>query len=222
MGVRSRVGLIVWLGIVGCTGSGSGDEPERKTEPFDIQEVQPLTISEDSGGVAFRFLDRPSGEMKTVLKRDDVPEEVREAVLAIDLSPGASHHPRALFVADLRSPEPDGTFRVRVVDRFAYDAAKRIEREAREKAAAEAPPVVMFSAEWCGACKQAAKWLRKSGIPFLERDIEKDPGARTALADAARQAGMNPQSVAGSVPVFLVNGKVMKGFQPGAIQAALQ
>ena len=213
--------LIIGIGLMGCWSAGVEEKGKRDTEAFDPSVVAPLVISEEMSNVAFRFLDRTTGEMRTVMQREDVPNEVREAVLTVDLTPNASHHPRALFVADLREPGANGTYSVRVVDRFAYDAARRTERLEVEEKAANRKPVVMFSAEWCGACKQAAKWLRSNQIPFQERDIEKDPSARGDLSAAARKAGLNPKSVAGSVPVFVVGGKVLKGFQPKAIQAAL-
>ncbi len=33
--------------------------------------------------------------------------------------------------------------------------------------------VIIYGAEWCGACKEAAHYFHEHGVPFVEKDIEK-------------------------------------------------
>ena len=153
----------------------------------------------------------------------DVPDEVKKAVLVLDLNPEQNHHPRALFVADLSAPQSDGSVKVKVLDRFEFEAGQKKENPNEQIGpSASKVSVVMFSAEWCGACKQAAKWLKANRISYRERDVEKDPKALQDLKAAARRAGMTAQSIGGSVPVFVVGTEVMKGFSPDAIEAAIK
>ena len=77
--------------------------------------------------------------------------------------------------------------------------------------------VIIYGAEWCGACHEAAAYLRKKGIPFVEKDIEKDPQAAREMQAKLRGAGMR----SGSIPVIDVRGRVMVGFNPNSIDDAL-
>jgi glutaredoxin len=77
--------------------------------------------------------------------------------------------------------------------------------------------VVIYGAEWCGACHDAARYLRRKGIPYVEKDIEKDPSAAHEMQTKLASRGLR----AGSIPVIDVRGKVMVGFNPAEIDAAL-
>jgi len=80
-------------------------------------------------------------------------------------------------------------------------------------------PIVMearatiYGASWCGACRAAASWLRREGVPFAERDIEAEPGARDAMeAVCAREA-----LACTGIPVIEARGRAMVGFDPQAL-----
>ena len=77
--------------------------------------------------------------------------------------------------------------------------------------------VIIYGAEWCGACHEAARYLKKKGIPFVEKDVEKDPGAAREMQDKLAKNGLH----SGSIPVIDVRGKVMVGFNAGEIDSAL-
>lgn len=79
------------------------------------------------------------------------------------------------------------------------------------------PQVVLYGAEWCSACHRAAAWLREQHIPFEEKDIERDPAAAREMAERARAQGVP----LGSIPIIDVKGRLLVGFDPGAIQRAL-
>jgi glutaredoxin len=78
--------------------------------------------------------------------------------------------------------------------------------------------VIIYGASWCGACHQAVAYLKRRKVPFVEKDIEQDPAAeremRTKLARAGVQSG-------GSIPVIDVKGKILVGFEPHALEAAV-
>lgn len=77
---------------------------------------------------------------------------------------------------------------------------------------AESKRVVMYSAVWCGYCKQARQYFQQNGISFVEYDIEKDQRARKAY-----------DSIGGNgVPVILVGDKRMNGFSVAGFQGIYQ
>lgn len=69
--------------------------------------------------------------------------------------------------------------------------------------------VVMYSASWCGVCKQARAYFRRAGIPFSEYDVEKSSKGRR---DFQRLGGQG-------VPVILVGGGRMNGFTVAGFEA---
>jgi len=71
---------------------------------------------------------------------------------------------------------------------------------------AKSKKVVMFSASWCGYCKQARNYFRKNRIPFTEYDIEK----------SAKGERLYKKLGARGVPVILVGKKRMNGFSEPA------
>ncbi len=154
--------------------------------------------------------------MQAVPSVGDVPEAVRARVLVVDLArtPEERQAHRYAFFADLTSPEPDGTYPVVAVSR--YDAA----RGQGEAPPALPPPdgsVVVYSAEWCGYCKKAKAWLSGKQVPFVERDVEKTPGAQAEL-QAKLRAGNVP---GGGVPVIDWGGTLVMGFDVASLERLL-
>ena len=64
--------------------------------------------------------------------------------------------------------------------------------------------LVMYSAEWCGVCKRAKRFLAEAGISYVERDIDKSKSARIAY-DKLDGKG---------VPIFIQGSRRMNGFKP--------
>jgi len=62
--------------------------------------------------------------------------------------------------------------------------------------------VIMYSAAWCGYCKQSRQYFQRNGISFVEYDIEKNQNARRSY-----------NAIGGNgVPVILVGNKRLNGF----------
>ena len=59
--------------------------------------------------------------------------------------------------------------------------------------------------------------MQAEGIAFVEKDIEKDQAAAEELQRKAAQAGV----ASNGVPMFDIGGKIMGGFDPKALVAAL-
>ena len=77
--------------------------------------------------------------------------------------------------------------------------------------------VIIYTTSWCGYCKKAKAYLKKKGVDFVEKDVEKDPEAAEELAQKAAAANVKPQGV----PVIDVRGKLILGFDEPALAGAL-
>lgn len=73
-------------------------------------------------------------------------------------------------------------------------------------------PVVLYGTSWCANCKQTRAYLRKNQIPFFEYDVEQSPEGQRQFK--ALQGN--------GVPLLLVKNNVLRGFNPQAINRALQ
>jgi len=157
-----------------------------------------------------------SGRIKASARIADVPEDRRERVAVSDLSvpPEKRRADRYAFFADLTAPNADGTYPVVVVSRF--NAARG------ERLTVKLPPppdgaVIVYSAEWCGFCKKAKSWLTKNAVPYVERDVEKDPGVSAELKQKLEAANLRSSGV----PVIDWDGELIVGFDLRRLGKAL-
>ncbi len=79
------------------------------------------------------------------------------------------------------------------------------------------PAVIIYGASWCGPCHEAEAYFRQKGISYVEKDIEKEPGAGREMQAKLEKAGKR----GGSIPVLDVRGKILVGFNPRAVDDAL-
>ena len=152
----------------------------------------------------------------TAASLDEIPNERRDKVRVDSLSlPPDQREPNTVYIADLRQPREDGSYAVRRMDRSAFDElvdATSAPPEPIVAATADAD-VVLYGAAWCGACRQAKAHFTRRGIPFTEKDIERDSGARSEMQRKAQQAGLRPSGI----PVIDFRGTILTGFDPGTI-----
>ncbi|MBM4281387.1 MAG: hypothetical protein FJ137_11730 [Deltaproteobacteria bacterium] len=207
--------LVVTLG--GCRKSGAetpgapssagADDDARAADAVPAEPV----VRDDAGNLLFSFVDA-QGRVQTVPRVDAVPEPVRQRVLVIDLdkTPEQRQAHRFAFFADLTTKNADGTYGVVAVSR--YDAARKAEGPAATPPKAGA--VVVYSATWCGFCKKAKAWMANNGVPFVERDVEKSPGAQAELDGKLKAAGVP----GGGIPVIDWAGTLVVGFDVASLQ----
>ncbi len=208
---------------------------------------KPPVVSEAGGAYVLRYFSAAAGEFVTAKTPAEVPEGARGQVLVAPEDPNLQGP--WLFVADLTKKTAEG-YEVRVVDRAEIDNQLAAAKPAPEPppAAPEAPAapaapapapaagqpapasaaaaavkdndVIIYRTSWCGYCKKAAAYLKAKGVKFVEKDIEKDPNARKDMLARAQRAGV-PQSSLQGVPILAVRGKIITGFDRGAIDRAL-
>ncbi|HOX46580.1 MAG TPA: glutaredoxin domain-containing protein [Myxococcota bacterium] len=209
---RAAVTLLMALGLTGCP------DPQASPPDAGTEEFAPLRITDDAESLLFTYL-LADGSFQTVERVANVPEAARGQVVVVDtgLSPEKRRSGQVLYVADLTARREDGTYPYSLVSRFKFerellrapgDHSKALPAECAELAASPADRVVLYSTEWCSVCKTAAAFMRREGIPFQEKDVEKDPAAQQELACKALKAGKQLQGV----PVLDVAGSLMVGF----------
>lgn len=81
------------------------------------------------------------------------------------------------------------------------------------RAAATQGPVILYTTTWCGYCKRARAYFNQKGIPFVEKDVERDP--------VAGQEAMVKSGGSGGVPVIDIDGTIIQGFDVMGIERAL-
>jgi glutaredoxin len=218
--VSSLVALVV---LVSC--HQSSEKPAAQAAVADKPEgpaPAKISVTKERTDLVFTYVD-PTGQFHDVMKIDEVPEESRAQVLVRDLSksPDELHAADYLYEADLRQPDANGRYTCGAVSRFSFEkhGAKSAADGAAQKAAERGDALVtVYSASWCGVCKTAKAWLKKRGIPYIEKDVERDAGAAEELSAKAAQQGLRPSGV----PVIDVAGELMMGFDAEALSRLLE
>lgn len=194
-----------------------------KTKPTDVLAQAELTtppfeVRGEAEGLLLVWYDA-KGEAHTASSRTEIPESSRAQVRvdALEVAPDKRLDPDHVFVADLRTPADDGRYPVRKVARAALEASLASAAGESAQAAAKSADVILYGASWCGACKQAKQYLAQKGVPFIEKDIEREPSARSEMLAKAKEQGVN----ASGIPVIDVRGRLMGGFNPARLEQLL-
>lgn len=239
---RGVLGVVFALALLLLVQACSRRSEARRDDPKDPSaSVVPPTVTEESTGLVFTWIDAEGG-YTIVESPKDVPLAGRDVVRVLD--PTKDEPEEVVYIADLRNTKPDGTYGVRTMPRKEYDdiagkrrklAGKKTLAPTRDPPApagstradrgtgadhanpASRPPVIIYGAEWCGACHEAAAYLKKKGIRYVEKDIEADSSADREMRAALAKAGLR----GGSIPVIDVKGTIMVGFSAHKIEQAL-
>jgi len=222
----TSIAIVIATAALAC--GKTADEAPTQAAPAAIP--QPPPVTEAAGPWIFRYFSPASGELIPAKTPAEVPEGARGQVLVAYEDP-ALQGPW-LFVADLSKAE-GGKFAVRAVARQEIEAqhapapaakaevpAAPAETAAKPAAAVADGEVIIYRTQWCGYCKKAAEYLTLKKIPFVEKDLERDPGDRQDMLARAQKAGVPAQRLQG-VPILWVRGHLIPGFDRGAIDRAL-
>lgn len=233
MGFRAALILLAVLVL----GAGGACKRSRAAAAVDTQKAP--VVHDDTEGLLLTWID-DKGDFHVETRVADVPMMGRDAARVVEPGKDDGSHDDRIYVADLRQTRADGTYAVRTMSRADFEAIAVARREKAGPTLANAAPppsssaatprgdpgaakapshavVVIYGAEWCGACHQAARYLRKKGVAYVEKDVEKDPSAAREMQQKLARNGLN----GGSIPVLDVRGKVIIGFNPAEVDAAL-
>lgn len=76
--------------------------------------------------------------------------------------------------------------------------------------------VVVYSTAWCGYCQQAVAWFRRKKVPFVQKDVEKDP---TAKPEIEKKLAERKETWGGGVPLIDAGGTFIFGFDKKKLEA---
>jgi glutaredoxin len=219
-----------------CKRRPTGDELFDPAEPVS-KTLPELKLAEDTPDLMLTWVDA-KGDAHAVSKAADVPAEGRDHVRVVVTT--REEGTRDLFyVTNLTVKGGDGTYPVSTMTRREWDNLITERRQALAAPSASAgapldPPsaaaadpgakahpagftVIVYGASWCTACHQAVAYLKRRKVPVVEKDIEQDPAAESEMRAKLARAGVH----GGSIPVIDVKGKILVGFEPHALEAAV-
>jgi glutaredoxin len=236
---------MVAAGALGAIGGCHREDPDDGTTPKP-KELPPLVLRDDGQQELLLTWVDVKGDGHTGTKISDVPIEGRDQVRVVVVGKDEGTHD-LFYVANLTVKGGDGTYPVVTMSRSDWDAMIEKRRATllaktappasapAEPGATAAPPtqaapaptdakpgavaftVVVYGASWCGACHQAMAYLKQRRVPAIEKDIEQDPGAAEEMQQKLARAGLR----GGSIPVIDVKGRILIGFEPHQLEAAI-
>ncbi len=207
----SRTIALVTLALA-LAASGTGCKKKTASD-----EGPTPVVRESSEGLLFTYIDEKGG-FQVVDKRSLVPEDARALVRVVDTAHEGGDSDM-VFVVDLRQAGADGLFAVSRMKRTELEARALARRSGKgsDPTTKGDPDVIIYGAEWCGPCHQAAAFLTQRGVPFVEKDIEKDASAAREMQAKLAKSGQR----GGSIPVLDVRGTIIVGFSAQAVSGAL-
>ena len=215
--MKSIVFMVVIGLLAGCENRGTS-RPRPDIKSLETVSLESLQITPGDDGVAFQYFKPGSAKAVAVTDPAKIPEKLRTNVIVLYRDDRRDQLPaKALVLADLTQLE-DGAHPIRIVNRY--------EHRSPAPAASPAPQagqndVLLYTAPGCGHCTRARNWLKNKNIPFTEKDISRDPAAAGEIRARGKAQGL-PDSYLTGVPLLNVKGKVLVGFDPAQVEAALK
>jgi glutaredoxin len=211
--MRRLVLIFLPILLIGCPQQDAKESPDGE-----VCEFEKLSITDEADHFLFTCL-MADGSFETVEKIADVPAEARDQVIVIDtrLSPKKRRSSKIIYVADLTQKREDETYSCRPVSRFKFErdllrepgnSSNVLPPECRNLVDSPKDRVIVYSTVWCGVCKATTEFLKKAGIPYEEKDVEKTAGAQHELACKALKTGKRINGV----PVLDIAGTLLLGF----------
>ncbi|HVZ75104.1 MAG TPA: glutaredoxin domain-containing protein [Polyangia bacterium] len=231
---RAALLLAMLAAAPACRRSAPEAPPAPKAAPAVVEVLK-------GGRWLFTYIE-PSGTFSTTDKPETVPEGSRAMVRVFDPSdPAKTDAPGQVYVADLNVLVKSGKATAKPVSREAFETAAIAQLPPGESSAlaghgapsgAEPPPplalgdagapsgqpvVTIYGTSWCGACRAAREYLTQRRVPFVDKDVERDPAAARELSEKASKMGIPTDRV----PVIDVRGRLLQGFDRARIDALL-
>jgi mycoredoxin len=72
--------------------------------------------------------------------------------------------------------------------------------------------VVLYATDWCGYCKKTRQFFKDNNIDYVEFDIEKSAEGKQEYNQLKGKG----------IPLVVINGKVIRGYNPSLMKKTLQ
>jgi len=233
--------LALSLAVASC----GGDKQDDGTAPQGAASLPSLSIKEETPNLLLTWVD-DRGNTHSALHPSEVPAEGKSLVRVVvsDREEG-SRDP--LYVVDLTQKSGDGAFLARAMARREWESLLEKRRDAflgKLAPKTAAPPVsgepaptpsvpataapsasvvasgvvvVIYGAEWCKPCHQAADYLKSKGVQYVMKDIEESREAASEMRQKLEKSGKR----GGSIPVIDVRGQILVGYSRSDLDRAL-
>jgi glutaredoxin len=222
---KSLLLSLAWL-VVACGNPAPGTQASSASNPTSAPShgelvKPPFAVQGEAEGLLLVWYDG-QGAAHPASGRGEVPEAQRAQVRvdALDLAPDQRLDPAFIYVADLRVPGAGGEYPVHKLERATFESSLASAAPTGSDTAGAhgvSSDVIIYGASWCGACKQAARFFSQKGVAFVEKDIEKEPEARSEMMAKAKAQGVQT----GGIPVIDVHGTLLGGFNAQRIEQLL-
>ena len=194
----SRIALAALLGLAACdlppAAQRPGD-PGRGSASQDLRSLEAEAVTQ----VYYQFVDA-RGTVRFVSTLAEVPPEWRDRVGFVEMSsPPPSSPAEAQRARSERMARMPSRVRTAASSDASAGASGRVE-------------IILYSADWCGACRSAKRYMDSKGIDYDERDVDQDRFKDEMLAKAGP----------GGIPVFDVEGQILRGFSPQRLEQLIQ
>jgi len=83
----------------------------------------------------------------------------------------------------------------------------------KKSGAKKSNKVTVYSTSWCPWCKKVKEFLKENKIKFINKDVEKSKKYADEMVKKSRQKG---------IPVTIINGKVIVGFEEDKMRKELK
>lgn len=224
---------------------GCGQKADDGTAPKELEGKLPaVELRDDTVNLMLTWIDS-KGETHVELHPGDVPVEGK-ALVRVVLTDRTDGTGELFYVADLTQKGEGGVYSVKTMPRRLWESTISSRREEYLAKIAPPPPplpegsqggsgpvvpappatpgqlqgnamVTIYGADWCQPCHQAEDYLKRKGIAYVKKNIEKDSGAESEMRALLAKAGMR----GGTIPVIQVGGQVLVGFSERALAQAI-
>ncbi len=206
--------LLMPLTLPGCASERRGDHYDRALaiERELLRRNPEIDYSHPSYVSVLRELRRVSRSSPDRGRADSLTQRISDGrrIALTDSHPQVDHLPSRLRGAEAPRPARAGGPSPPAPPPRARAAGALGELTAAQR---EQLDITLYSTTWCGYCNKARRYFADRGWDYVEKDVEKDPGAG---AEFRRYAGPR-----GGVPVIVINGQVLRGFSQTAIDDAV-
>lgn len=223
---RAMVAILLAAGLCGSLACGDTEDS------FVLSAVQGLVESvsgepdadDEAAGGDWGDSETADGEREVVVIESGEFSSLEEAAPAKNEVPfysyvdenGAAHMVKGLYNVPARYRK-----KARSLSKSGLPAINRYdEQEVSRRVIAYQPAynpnrndVLLYSAEWCGACRKAKTFLDKEGVPYDLLDIDADPRAKEEVRRVLGRV---------RIPLLDINGTYVAGFSPKQIRKALR
>ncbi len=200
--------------LISC--SRQGEQEAQNTDPK--SGPTPPVVTDDRTDLVLSWFVDGGAEVGSSVA--DVPGQARREVRVQDPTlPPEKRDTNWIFLANLENPDANGRYPVRAELRERYESTRRAAEQKAAKSSPSSPTtsltpgketIVMYATRQCPVCKKARRWLLKQGIPYIEKDVERDQAAAMELQKKGRAQGVPTNGV----PIFEISGKLVPGFDP--------